>query len=264
MNKKTVFCASIALILAGTVLSGELVPDDKTLFLCNFNDKIDADFAKGAAGRLKGNAGITRDKGGKYGEGLICKEGMVSTILGIDTPYYQMDFPMAGNINLKEGTLEFWTKMDFSRKLPEGKDFCLYYFIDIPTNLTDQKGLQKRVTLVVQEIRGASPEKIPGKEVFHYFMGTGEAITSSVEWQPNEWHHVAITWNETETSLFLDGRKIGSKPLKGGLFEGKQSVCKESFLIGGLWNSLSSSGPDGVLDEFRISNTVRYTDNFTP
>ncbi len=42
------------------------------------------------------------ENGGKYGEGLICKEGMVSTILGIDTPYYQIDFPMDGNINLKD------------------------------------------------------------------------------------------------------------------------------------------------------------------
>ncbi len=48
MNKKTVFCVSITLILASTVFSKELVSDDKTLFLCNLNDKIDADFAKGA------------------------------------------------------------------------------------------------------------------------------------------------------------------------------------------------------------------------
>ena len=251
-------------MLTGTVFSGESAPDDKTLFLCHFNDKIDADFARGTTGHLKGNAGITEGNGGKYGEGLKCRKGMVATTLGIDTPYYQIDFPMAGNINLKEGTVEFWTKMDFSRKLPEGKDFSLYYFIDIPTNLTDEKGLQKRVTLVVQEIKGKPLEKVPGKKVFHYFMGTGGAITSIVTWQPDEWHHIAITWNETETSLFLDGRKIGSKPLKGGLFEGKQSVCKESFLIGGLWNSLSDSGPEAVIDEFRISSNVRYNEDFTP
>jgi len=260
MNIKVICFASIALMLMGSAFSGEFTPDDKTLFLCHFNDKIDADYAKGTAGHLTGNAGITQGSGGKYGEGLICRKSMVATASGIDAPYSQIDFPMAGNINLKEGTLEFWTKMDFPRKLSKGQN-NLYYFVDIPSNLKDKAGNNKRIAIVLVESKGDSPETV---KVFHYFMRPNEAITSIVAWQPNEWHHVAITWNETETSLFLDGKKIGSMPLNGGLLDGEQAACRESFWIGGLWNDSNDKGPEGVVDEFRISSVVRYLNSFTP
>ena len=89
-------------------------------------------------------------------------------------------------------------------------------------------------------------------------------ITCVIDWQPGEWHHVAVTWDDKEAALFLDGAKKGSQALGNGLFGADPSVFKGEFLVGGLSNADNSEGPEGLIDELRISNTVRYLEDFKP
>jgi hypothetical protein len=248
------------------VAAAELEVDANTLFLAHFNDKIDADFAKGTAEHARGNASITKEKQGKYGEALVCcDKGMVTNSQGISAPYYQLAFPLDGNLDLKKGTLEFWLKCNFPKKLTANDNQALHYIFDLPTNLTDKNGNSKRITLVVREYR--LDDGSTGK-VFHYFVAgedkENKDISCKIDWQPGEWHHVAVTWDDDEATLFLDGAKKGSCVINKGLFGADRSVLKGDFMIGGLWNGDNKQGPEGLIDELRISNTVRYVEDFKP
>lgn len=77
---------------------------------------------------------------------------------------------------------------------------------------------------------------------YHYFSGIGLDLT--------EWHHLAITHNNTDSLniIYIDGDSVASFISD---FESGSSVK-----VGG-GNQL-----DGFMDEFRISNTLRYTGNF--
>ena len=249
------------------VAAAEFEVDAKTLFLVHFNDKIDADFAKGTAERTKGNAGLTKNKQGKYGEALVCAKGMTTNLQGIFAPYFQLAFPMSGNLDLKKGTLEFWLKCNFPKKLTAEDGQALHYLFDLPTSLTDKNGNAKRMCLVVREYRLAKDSDQTGK-MFHYFFAGGDQevkdISCIIDWQPGEWHHVSATWDGEEGALFLDGVKKGSHAISKGLFGADPSVFKGEFLVGGLLNADNSEGPEGLVDELRISNTVRYMKDFKP
>lgn len=250
------------------VVAAELEVDKNTLFLAHFNDKIDADFAKGTAEHSKGNAGISKGNQGKYGEALVCAKGMTSNPQGVSAPYQQPSFPMDGNLDPKKGTLEFWIKCNFPKKLTADDIQALHYIFDLPTNnLTDKNGNTKRMVLVMREYR-ISKDSDQTQKVIHYFAAGGDNevkdITCKIDWKPGEWHHVAVTWDGEEATIFLDGAKKGSQAISKGLFGGDRSVFKGEFLIGGLWNGDNTQGPEGLIDELRISNTVRYLEDFKP
>ena len=236
----------------------EFKGDSATTFLAHFNEGIDADFAKGTAEHKAGNAGITSDGSGKFGEALICRQGMAVTSAGISAPFYQINFPVANNINLKQGTLEFWVNMNFTRKPTVDKPYGLYYMFDIPSNVLDENKNIVRLCLVVTEslVRKDSTETA---QRFNLFFGEKDKyISVPVSWKQGEWHHVAVTWDGNTGALFLDGEARGTKPLSGGLFGGDAASLKGDFYIGGLFNAGNDRGPEGLVDELRISDTVRY------
>lgn len=76
-----------------------------------------------------------------------------------------------------------------------------------------------------------------------------------------QFYHVAVTWDQGVISFFFDGEWVGSK-----IVDSAGSVT--------LWPSVeplrlgTSNGAgdflDGVMDEVRISQVVRYSNSFTP
>lgn len=253
--------------LAPIPSAGELAVDKRALFLAHFNEKVDADFAKGTAEHAKGNAGITKGKQGKYGEALICAKGMATNLQGIAAPYAQLAFPLDGNLDPKKGTLEFWLKCNFPKKLTAADSQALHYLFDLPTSLTDKNGNVKRMCLVVREYRLAK-DADQTEKMFHYsFAGAdqeGKEISCKIDWEPGTWHHVEVAWDDEEAILFLDGAKKGSHALSKGLFGAAPGIFKGNFVIGGLFNEDNSRGPEGLIDELRISNKVRHLEDFTP
>ena len=265
MIKKILTAGAVGLILFSLNLSGsavEFTADGNTLFLVHFNKGLDADFAKGKKKHVKGSAELTRNNGGKYREGLVCRQGVLAPSgratkkVKEEVPFRPLAFPTDGNIDLKKGTLEFWFQMG------SGQDTNISYYslVDIPsksTYLPEIKGSKGLVLIVTgsQEI----------KQSLYYFLPDQTLIHVSIKWLPGEWHHVAVIWDEKEAIFFLDGEKRGTLPMtSGGLFGGEAANLTGEFYIGGVPMGLDHYCPEGVIDEFRISNTKRYVDNFTP
>lgn len=244
--------------------AGEFVVDTNTLFLAHFNKSTDADFANGSPSHSRGTGGLSRGGGGKYGEALVCQTGTVTTPSGDSATYQQMAFSLDDNLDLRKGTLEFWLKCDFSKKAAGPNGLKLFYLFDIPSHLKNQSGNQRRMTVVVREVLEGDGKT---KRYFHYFAGMElqSRINSEgvpIEWKAGEWHHVAVTWNDKEAALFLDGAKQGTDSISGGLFGADRSACEGMFWVGGLSNA--SDAHEGLIDELRISNTLRYGDDFKP
>jgi len=96
--------------------------------------------------------------------------------------------------------------------------------------------------------------------------GTSHFTDSSTEpvgadgangWMDGELHHVAGTYSSGIASLFLDGQKIAfNTNMELG------STPTSSIFIG-CWAD-TDLHHEGLIDEVRISNTVRYSDDFTP
>jgi hypothetical protein len=244
--------------LPSTSQAGEFVVDTNTLFLAHFNSTTDADFANGTPKLSRGASGLTRGGGGKYGEALVCKDGMITSPMGDPVKFMQLCFALDDNLDLGKGTLEFWIKCSFSRKVTDLGHPSLYYLFDIPTKVKDANGVQKRMSLVVRETEDA-------KRFFHCFLGeigVDNAKGLKIDWQAGEWHHVAVTWDHAEGHLFLDGVKGSSTPLSNGIFGSERGICEGVFWVGGLSNS--GDVHDGLIDELRISSSVRYREDFMP
>lgn len=72
------------------------------------------------------------------------------------------------------------------------------------------------------------------------------------------WYHVALTRNLTSCKLYVDGVEECSATLGYS-----DNTNNNKFFVG--WSGYTGQIPyNGHIDEFRISNTVRYTSNFTP
>jgi hypothetical protein len=80
--------------------------------------------------------------------------------------------------------------------------------------------------------------------------------TSGVTVTASTWYHFALVRSGTTATLYIDGTSV------------KTSTDSTNYssdwygAIGGIVNTSNTN--DGYIDEFRISNTARYTSGFTP
>jgi hypothetical protein len=93
------------------------------------------------------------------------------------------------------------------------------------------------------------------------FNDYGNGISTgntNVGWTANTWHHVAVTKTNNTVKLWLDGQEKAS-------VSHTSAITSTNDLGIGSDNGVSASMYyNGYMDEFRISNTARYTANFTP
>jgi hypothetical protein len=85
-------------------------------------------------------------------------------------------------------------------------------------------------------------------------ISVGQSLSTGV------WYHYAITRSGTSTKLFRDGTQIGSTYTDSTNYTGGSGDLR----LG--WNSVTGQFAaflNGHMDEIRISNTARYTANFT-
>ena len=74
----------------------------------------------------------------------------------------------------------------------------------------------------------------------------------------NEWHHIAVTYADNTYKCYLDGNLYGSQTTD------KKVYFTRSLWIGSFYAYNGDYTMRGMIDEFRISNIVRWESNFTP
>lgn len=74
----------------------------------------------------------------------------------------------------------------------------------------------------------------------------------------NEWHHIAVTYADNTYKCYLDGNLYGSQTTD------KKVYFTRSLWIGSFYAYNGDYTMRGMIDEFRISNIVRWDSNFTP
>lgn len=109
--------------------------------------------------------------------------------------------------------------------------------------------------------RSTDPQVVPtlyylnGTNLAYYVNGSNLITGSAVSL--NTWHHIAVSRASGTTRLFLDGVLQGS-----AVSDSNSYVQGGPLIINGRY-ALDYS-PAGYVDEFRVSNSARYTANFTP
>lgn len=97
-----------------------------------------------------------------------------------------------------------------------------------------------------------------GNTLYSY-VNSNFLIQGTVTISTNTWYHVAISRSGSSTRLFFNGTQVGST-----------ATDNNSYLAGVVNFGDSSAVPNniygfpGYLDEIRVSNSARYTSNFTP
>jgi hypothetical protein len=84
-------------------------------------------------------------------------------------------------------------------------------------------------------------------------VGDPTALTTGV------WYHYAITRTGSSWKLYRDGTSVST-----GTYAGAVNLAHTDTLIGAAGWDISNTDWNGWIDELRISNSVRYTSNFTP
>jgi hypothetical protein len=90
---------------------------------------------------------------------------------------------------------------------------------------------------------------------FQYNVGNTLRITGSTTILSNTWYHVSISRSETSTRLFINGTQEGTT------FSDTSNYVANDIYV--ATDAGAGNGFAGHIDEIRVSNTARYTANFT-
>jgi hypothetical protein len=88
--------------------------------------------------------------------------------------------------------------------------------------------------------------------------GGASVIDVTGSWTPSTatWYHVAVTRSGNDFRLFVDGTQVGVTTTDASPFPNIAAALQ-------FGNHTETGGLNGWLDEIRVSNTARYTANFT-
>lgn len=94
----------------------------------------------------------------------------------------------------------------------------------------------------------------PGNTLL-YFVNGSTRITGGVI-STGTWYHIALSRSGSSTKLFINGTQSGST------YTDNNNYINKPVIIGNYKPNLGAT-VDGYIDELRISNSARYTSNFT-
>ena len=188
---------------------------------------------------------------------------------------YKLDAgPKAVHWGLETGTLEFWCRPSWNAD--DGVEHIFY------------KGSAYLYRLQSQLRKRASNGKNQLEFVISDTDRKQHAVRGPAPLKAGQWHHIAATWDlpKAHLQLFVDGKLIaGEGPDKtpwpcalkaedekdkhegiGITEKDKRSLPMQAFIGGKMNNKLWPEGDaaEAVLDEFRISDVVRYANDFDP
>jgi hypothetical protein len=212
-------------------LSSFFTVDKDTVLLMHF-DKKDADVvsdetSNGNHGKITGNADLTSDSGGKFGEGL-----KIPQAFGAVRVEDSKSLDITGAV-----TVECWIKPAIS----------------YPTTPPDWRGLVTKGYSNGESYGLSYLDSEGGKLQFAITDGVEKRYAASkvMNLKTDRWYHIAGTYDGNTMKLFVNGQNVASEVHKGSITPNDTP----------LW--IGSGAPNtrnfiGVIDEVRISNRVRY------
>ena len=165
------------------------------------------------------------------------------------------------------GTVEFWFKADRSTfmvplEMSQTKSMGLIRgpFINMYHNYSGMSHYPSIQSFLVARIYSLGSESSPGGfESTHYFI-------------QDMWTHIAFTWDirkgntsmEGEINIFVNGEKLGTAGGRSAPYPIKNLEDLKPFDLATGRKDISIGPFEGAMDMLRISDCVRYKDNFTP
>jgi len=192
--------------------------DEHTLLLLHFDGSYDG--AQGETGTASG----TEFTAGRYDQGVAFNS---DDWLAYDT---------AGNLERAQGAIEFWLQPAWNGDDGEG-----YTFFEVGDGWFNRMRIAKD---------GANNLRF-----MVWDSSTEYGVAYNVaHWQAGEWHHVAVTWQGTEISLFVDGERRDHSDAAN-----PPDLLADTIDIGSThWHDQQANA---VLDELRISDVPRVGDS---
>lgn len=136
-------------------------------------------------------------------------------------------------------------------------DFTIDFWINLNSNSTTQA--------IYMQNSGSSAneflfEFVGSSSFLRLLVDNGSKISKTWSWSPSTgtWYHVALCRSGNNWRCFVDGSEIGTTLSSSATIDNETGTV----YIGAYDGSSSKIRAD--LDEFRISNSARYTSNFTP
>jgi hypothetical protein len=122
-----------------------------------------------------------------------------------------------------------------------------------PTNFTSGP--------IIVDFRTGDPQICPtlyistGGVVLYYTNGATRITGSTLS--INTWYHIALCRSSASTKLFVNGTQVGST------YSDTNNYVEKPAYISAYGGGTTFGNLNGYIDEFRISNSARYTANFT-
>ncbi|HEU0139072.1 MAG TPA: LamG-like jellyroll fold domain-containing protein [Bryobacteraceae bacterium] len=160
-------------------------PDPRTprpdlLLRASFEGNLEVDAPAGKVqGGLVGKADFTD---GKRGQGIAVGKNGYAWL------------PAPPEMLMAPGTIELWVRLNFKKQPLEPEQSAVFH-VEGKTPLADTLGAMT----IYHEMR------VRMKDSAGHLNGTAEGEIT--QWNPGEWHHLAVTWDATRIRLYLDGKE---------------------------------------------------------
>ncbi len=142
---------------------------------------------------------------------------------------------------------------DDSPTWPNGSNITLEAWVRANTTTGDQG--------IISKYTGGSADfylkYTSGTIYFYIFAGGSGTVTSNGSLTLNTWTHVAGVYNGSKMCIFIGGGNVGCVDKSGSLVDTSNIVKIGNDYTG------QDRAFQGYIDEVRVSNTSRYTANFT-
>lgn len=187
--------------------------DDQTSFLARFDGTLVDE--RGHVGQSTGPVAF---QAGRYGQAVVVPTGAT------------LSYPDVGLLQPAAGSIEFWVQPS----------------ADSPSNY--------RVYLDAGSAPWQSMIRIEGSNhwlrVWIWKGSTATNISAGVNWQPDQWHHIALNWQGNRLRLYADGVMAGETTLPQGMPTTLWPLTIGTDYLGG-------AGARAAYDDLRMSNVAR-------
>jgi hypothetical protein len=240
-----------ALLLTALVLSAScawtqapFAPDEHTLLLAHFDEEAyAADYANGSETFAGTGASLADGYWGRALDtrGIQLVEDFMNTCSARVPRHVLWGFLPRGNVDFYQGTIEFWFR------------------VSPPDTQQVHAGQNIFFTNWFQPIKGKMNSSLLNAEMLAWQWATldSEHMSGTVNFDPplspDDWHHYAMCWSQGEFVIYIDGRAVDARDMTGRYGLSISAQMHSPVMMNG-----------SLIDELRISSSVRYTDNFEP